>query len=162
VTAEVKIRPFQRGEGARLREVAVEAKVHWGYDRGLVEEWVGGGDFSDDALLARNAFVAEQAGRIVAWGAAFLNGSRMWLDDLWVMPDAMGRGIGRALFGRALDMAREQGAAALEWEAELHAVGFYRRLGGRYVRDTEPGLFGPSGPVMAIELGGQDHGDSGH
>lgn len=35
--------------------------------------------------------------------------------DLFVAPEARGKGVGRALIEKALEVARESGAAALEW-----------------------------------------------
>jgi GNAT superfamily N-acetyltransferase len=35
--------------------------------------------------------------------------------DLFVIPEARGKGVGRALIEKALEVARESGAAALEW-----------------------------------------------
>ena len=31
----------------------------------------------------------------------------------------------------------------MEWEAEPNALGFYERMGGRYLRDSEPERMGP-------------------
>jgi GNAT superfamily N-acetyltransferase len=36
------------------------------------------------------------------------------LDDLYVVPERRGRGLGRALLRAALDAARERGAASFE------------------------------------------------
>jgi GNAT superfamily N-acetyltransferase len=35
--------------------------------------------------------------------------------DLFVLPDARGKGVGRALIERALEVTRESGAVCLEW-----------------------------------------------
>lgn len=35
--------------------------------------------------------------------------------DLFVLPDARGKGVGRALIERALEVARDSGAVCLEW-----------------------------------------------
>src|SRR6266540_1944189 len=76
-----------------------------------------------------------------------------WLEDLWVEPAWMGRGVGSRLFGHAAAHARSAGANRLQWEAEPHAVGFYKQMGGRYVRDGEPSAWGRIIPVMGIDLG---------
>jgi hypothetical protein len=56
------------------------------------------------------------------------------------------------MFRHAAERGRELGASRMEWEAERHAIGFYEKLGGRYVRDSEPGEWGRRSPVMAVEL----------
>ena len=54
------------------------------------------------------------------------------------------------LFGRA----KAAGATAMEWEAEPLAVGFYEKMGGRHVRDSEPSpIWNRTIPVMALTLG---------
>jgi hypothetical protein len=40
----------------------------------------------------------------------------------------------------------------MEWEAEPNAVGFYERMGGRHVRDSEPNEWGRVLEVMAVDL----------
>jgi ribosomal protein S18 acetylase RimI-like enzyme len=63
---------------------------------------------------------------------------RVWiLYDLYVVPEARQRGIGRALMERARAFARESGAKALLLETavdNLAAQALYESLG--YVRDT--------------------------
>jgi hypothetical protein len=39
----------------------------------------------------------------------------------------------------------------MEWEAERHSVGFYEKMGGRYVRDSAPGVWGRVSRVRAVE-----------
>lgn len=74
------------------------------------------------------------------------------LEDLWVDPPAMGRGIGARLFRRAVERARACGATRLEWEAEPNAVGFYEKMGGSVLRDSEPSEWGRVLPVMGVSL----------
>ena len=153
---EVRIRAADPGEGERLREIAVAAKSHWGYDVAWVRRWAAEGDFSPAALRARDVWVAEANGRTVGWAALIRGGEpdTATLDDLWVEPEWIGKGLGSLLFRRAVERARELGAKRLEWEAEPNAVGFYERLGGRYVRDSERTMWNRVVPVMALDLDG--------
>ena len=41
---------------------------------------------------------------------------------------------------------------ATEWEAEPNAVGFYEKLGGRYLRDSEPSAWGRVIRVLGVDL----------
>ena len=49
--------------------------------------------------------------------------------------------------------ARERGARRLEWEAEPNATGFYERMGGTYVRDSEVTEWGRVLEVLGLDLG---------
>jgi GNAT superfamily N-acetyltransferase len=58
------------------------------------------------------------------------------LDYLWVEPESMGRGLGRALLSHALETARTHGAARLAIDSDPHAEEFYRRMGARCVGEV--------------------------
>ena len=135
-----------------MREIAVEAKAHWGYDRALVEEWALGGDFDHESLRKRLLYVAESDGRPVGWAALIPRGEVGWLEDLWVEPAWIGRGVGRALFEHVAAEARQRGARRLEWEAEPNAQGFYEHLGATYVRDSEETEWGRVLEVLGVDL----------
>ena len=132
----------------RVRQLTFESKAHWGYDRGFVRSWAEGLTFDGD----RERWVAEVDGAVLAWAALVPPAEGIAvLDDLWVDPAAIGRGLGSRLFRVAADRARELGAERLEWGAEPNAVGFYEKLGGRKLRDhiTE---WGRVAPWMGLEL----------
>jgi GNAT superfamily N-acetyltransferase len=55
-----------------------------------------------------------------------------WLDELYVVPAHRGRGVGRALLLRALDVARESGCRAVDLEVDsehARAEHLYEREG---------------------------------
>jgi GNAT superfamily N-acetyltransferase len=64
----------------------------------------------------------------------------IWLEDLFVEPDARGAGLGRALLGRLAALVLERGGARLEWNVldwnEL-GKGFYRGIGAAHVDGWE-------------------------
>ena len=144
----ISVRGSRPGDFERVRELTLESKAHWGYDRDFVRRWAEGLSFES----ACERWVAELDGEIVAWAALVppADGVAV-LDDLWVAPAAMGRGLGSRLFRLAADRARELGAQRLEWGAEPNAVGFYEKLGGRKLRDhvTE---WGRVAPWMGLDL----------
>jgi GNAT superfamily N-acetyltransferase len=149
---DVAVRAGREDDFTRLREIAVDAKAHWGYDRARVEEWAVGGDFEPESLRARLVFVAEAGSAPIGWASLIPRGEVGWLEDLWVEPAWIGRGIGRLLFEHAADRARELGAQRLEWEAEPNATGFYEHMGGTYVRDSEVSEWGRVLDVLGVEL----------
>jgi GNAT superfamily N-acetyltransferase len=149
----VKMRMPRPHEGERLREIAVSAKAHWGYEMDRVKDWAAKGDFSAEGMAAKHVYVAEVNRQLVGWAAGMSRGEVYWLDDLWIEPPSMRQGVGRRLFRRSATEARRSGARRMEWEAERHAIGFYEKMGGRYLRESGPGTLGRVSPVMGLDLG---------
>lgn len=149
--AALVIRPGDPAEGARLKEIAIASKGFWGYEPSLVREWADRGDFSPERLRELTLFVAEQGGRVVAWASLIPGGEAAWLEDLWVDPAWMGKGVGARLFREAAAHARAGGANGMEWEAEPNAIGFYEKMGGKHVRDRT-GEWGRTLSVMGVDL----------
>jgi GNAT superfamily N-acetyltransferase len=150
--AGVRVRDGREQDFPRLRELAIDAKAHWGYDRGRVEAWAEGGDFEPESLSARLVYVAEADGAAIGWAALIPRGQVGWLEDLWVEPAWIGRGVGRLLFEHVAAQARERGARRLEWEAEPNAQGFYEHMGASYVRDSEVTEWGRVLQILGVEL----------
>jgi hypothetical protein len=48
------------------------------------------------------------------------------------------RKIDSLLFRHVVERVKQSGAARIEWEAEPNALGFYEKMGGRYLRDSQP------------------------
>ena len=148
----IMVRPGRPDEGERLKELAIAAKCHWGYERDRVRAWADQGDFSPQRLAQLTVFVAEANGRAVGWSSLIPRGDVGWLEDLWVEPAWMGRGVGARLFRATAAEARSVGATVLEWEAEPNAIGFYEKMGGTYRRDSKPTEWGRTVSVMGIDL----------
>jgi GNAT superfamily N-acetyltransferase len=58
----------------------------------------------------------------------------LWLEDLFVLPEARRRGVGRALLQRVAALAVERDCGRLEWSVldwNQPAIDFYRSLGAR-------------------------------
>jgi len=67
--------------------------------------------------------------RIVGFATTLVTGHVSELEDLFVDPDWMHRGIGRELVLDAVAIARMQGVSRIEVTANHHALGFYEKVG---------------------------------
>ena len=87
---------------------------------------------------AAYALVAEIGDEIVGFALYFLNFSTwegvhgIYLEDLYVMPEHRGTGLGKALLKSLAQIAVERGYARFEWwvlDWNTPSIDFYRRLG---------------------------------
>ena len=114
-----------------------------------------------DAFGPRAAFrvvVAEIGGRVVGY-ASFLPGynsdiavPELWMLDLFVIPAARGRGLGRALVRTVARETVRRGFTCLEWgvrDDNTRARRFYRRLGARIGSARIASLIGRSLRTLA-------------
>lgn len=116
-----------------LSAIAHAAKAHWGYPA----EWLGGWEavltITPGDLKRYDIVVAEEGGRPLGFSATVAGVPRWTLDHLWILPEAMGRGVGRRLVEEALARAAAAGAVGLEIESDPNAEGFYVSCGARRV-----------------------------
>jgi GNAT superfamily N-acetyltransferase len=70
--------------------------------------------------------------------STFLARPTLYLEDLFVTPDARGRGAGKALLAALARIAGRRGCGRMEWAVldwNTPAIGFYERLGARLRKD---------------------------
>jgi GNAT superfamily N-acetyltransferase len=103
-------------------------------DEALVHESLFGSAPSAEVVIARAG--GEPVGFAVWFynHSTFLGRRGLYLEDLFVVPEWRGRGIGRALLVYLAKLAVERECGRMEW-AVLNwnepAIGFYRSLGAR-------------------------------
>jgi GNAT superfamily N-acetyltransferase len=129
----MQILPAKPEDAARLSEIAFAAKRHWGYPDHWMESWRDILTLTPEFIASHETFSAVVDGQSVGFYALGQKDGRLDLRHLWVLPDWMGRGIGRSLFCHALERTRASGFWELEIESDPHAEGFYQHLGARRV-----------------------------
>jgi GNAT superfamily N-acetyltransferase len=70
--------------------------------------------------------------------STFLAQPGLYLEDLFVLPDYRGKGIGKALLCHLADLAVERGCGRLEWSVldwNQPAIDFYQHMGATVLPD---------------------------
>jgi len=87
--------------------------------------------------------------------STFLAQPGIYLEDLFVVPEARGHGYGRQLLAYLARIAGERGCGRVEWSVldwNAPAIGFYRKLGALPMEDWT--VFRLTGPALT-RLAGQ-------
>lgn len=85
--------------------------------------------FAGDHVDAGRTRVATRDGQVVGFATAQRTDDGYELDDLFVDPDWMRRGVARLLVGDAVSSARSDGVTRIDVTANPHAAQFYESVG---------------------------------
>ena len=137
-----------------LTEIAISAKRHWNYPERWIELWTPALTISPDYVSKNETWLAVVNEMPVGFYSLVQEDDALWLDNLWVLPDAMGKGIGKKLFQHAVERSRELGASILKIEADPNAQSFYEKMGARKVGEHHSEIDGQPRilPIMEINL----------
>ncbi len=118
-------------EAGQLTELALRSKASWGYDPVFMEACRDDLTVTREDIADNPTYVVDGAGAVAGFYLLRPHGRAARLEFLYVAPEAMGKGYGRALFSHAVTQARDAGAVQMTWDADPHAVPFYRKMGAR-------------------------------
>jgi GNAT superfamily N-acetyltransferase len=129
----LEIQRAQPDAANTLTRIASAAKAHWGYPEQWMERWRDALTITPEFIRRNEVHVATVEGEQAGFYALVGEGRRIELEHLWVLPERMGAGVGRALFEHAVRTAASLGAGVVGIEADPNAEGFYRQMGARRV-----------------------------
>lgn len=137
-----------------LSQVALSAKAHWGYPEKLMQAWTPELTFSPEYFNDNESWIAIVDDRPVAFYTLQDRAGTAWIENLWVLPNYIGKGVGRQLFLHALSRAHELGYKTLQLEADPNAAAFYEKMGMSKVSERHTKVDGQPRvlPIMEIDL----------
>jgi GNAT superfamily N-acetyltransferase len=123
------IRPALPSEADSLARLAWRAKALWGYPVDMLEQWRVELSPTETCINTLPTFVAEIDGVVAGWCQIGMNFTPVALEHLWVDPDFMRRGVGRALITAACEHLKLHKVRMLAIDADPHAEPFYLHCG---------------------------------
>ena len=150
----ITIRRVLPEEAEVLTRIAISAKAHWGYPERWMEIWRPQLTFSPEYFEKNESWVSVDGAKLIAFYTLQEKNGNAWLENLWVLPEYIGKGVGKQLFLHAIELARQRGYQNLQLEADPNAAGFYEKMGmyqigeRRSEVDDQPRIL----PLMEIEL----------
>ena len=150
------IRLARIDEAPGLSELCVRSKASWGYDEAFMALARVALQVNPEQIERDDVWVATGADGEVAGIVALGPGERpdtLDLDKLFVEPQQIRSGVGRALLAHAIIEARRRGADRLTILADPYAAGFYERNGAQLIGEAPSnGIPGRSLPLYEVML----------
>lgn len=136
----ISLRPARLDEALALADLAMRSKAHWGYDAAFMERCRNELTVTERHIRGALCLVAEEADEALAFIAAEISTpGEAEISLLFVAPEAMGRGVGRALIEAASAHFAGHGIEALVTAADPHAEAFYHNVGFATVGEEPSG-----------------------
>jgi N-acetylglutamate synthase-like GNAT family acetyltransferase len=151
---DIQIRRAQPEEAAALTEIAQAAKRHWGYPENWIEHWKDDLTITPDFITTNEMYVAINGEEIAGCCALVMSDSLAELEHMWIRPEHMGNGVGRALFNKIVERATTLNAKVMELSADPNAEGFYQRMGATRIGEVRSEIEGQPRvlPRMSLDL----------
>jgi GNAT superfamily N-acetyltransferase len=105
-------------------------------------------ELSEHGVTDGRTRVADADGRVIGFATWLGAGDVTEIEDLFVHPDWMRRGVGRALVQDLISLAHGRGVRRVEVTGNPHARAFYERVGFTHDHEVET----PLGPGLRMHL----------
>jgi GNAT superfamily N-acetyltransferase len=149
VPAEIHIVDAKEQSLADINGLIARSKAHWSWPREYLKEALPLHRISLAYVRGNHCFeVLDAHDRLIAFFSVVVNDTRVVLDNLWVTPELIGKGIGRRACEHVFRLARERGWTELWVLPDPPAEGFYVKAGFLDTGERVPSRV-PGGPVFS-------------
>ena len=134
---------------AKLTEICVESKRHWGYPEYLIDIWRDELTITPRYIRHHNILkITDEHNEILGFGAInSVNGNGLYeIDHLWVLPKYIGKRIGKVLLERLEEIAGPD--KTIRVVSDPNAMSFYQNYGYHKVGEVKSKPDGRTLPLL--------------
>jgi GNAT superfamily N-acetyltransferase len=151
--AMLRIRQGIPEDAPTLSELAFRSKAFWGYSPEFMEACHRELTYNETDFPSYYFAVAEDPQLVGFYCLGFLTDTETQLHSLFVDPDFMGQGYGRALLNHAKIQARVFGSKSILIVSDPHAVDFFRAQHAVICGEKASPVFGGRMlPLLTLEI----------
>ncbi len=145
--------PADVSDGKILTDIALISKAFWGYSNDLIESWREELTITSKMIEEFTIYKFLQDNTIVGFYA--LNSPKentIELEVLFVLPDFIGRKIGKQLVYHSFEKAKRLGCNSMTLLADPNAVAFYESRGFCEIDRKESSIPNRFLPILKVDL----------
>lgn len=148
----IELRDTRPTDAAQLSSIAKAAKRYWNYPEELLALWDGELTITPEYLADALAACAVVEDQPVAFYALRQTAGAWEIDHLWVLPEYIGRGLGKRLYAHALERLKGMGIRVARVASDPNAEGFYLKMGARRIGSVPSSPAGRRVPLLEINI----------
>lgn len=160
---ELCIREAKRSEHEKLTQIGFAAKRYWDYPQEYFAIWKDELTITEKYIDDNVVFAVRSDEVIVAYYSIvqvaedFFAGETkvekgFWLEHMFVLPEHIGKGIGKAMYRHAIDFCRDNDIEQLRVFADPNAKGFYEKQGANYLQERPSNIEGRNVGLYCVKV----------
>jgi ribosomal protein S18 acetylase RimI-like enzyme len=137
----------------RLTEITKKSKAHWGYSDEQMEKWNNNLTITRDYIEENLVFNLIDENQIIGYYSYLrLENNQVKIDNLFILPEYIGKGFGSFLMNDFLERMRNEKHQKIILDSEPNAEQFYKKIGFTKIGEFETSIKNRFMPIMEMKL----------
>lgn len=132
-----------------LTQITMRSKGYWGYTMDQMKAWEADLTISPNYIQDNSVFKLLEDDVVVGYYSYFPTAPEtIKLDNLFILPEQIGKGFGKYLLDDLSTRARNLGYRSILVDSDPHATVFYQKMGFRIINQLESSIKNRFLPIM--------------
>ncbi|MFC0778976.1 GNAT family N-acetyltransferase [Flavobacterium sp. HJSW_4] len=137
----------------RLTEITKKSKAYWGYSEEQMEKWSNNLTVTADYIERNPVFNLIDENQIIGYYSYLKEeDNQVKLDNLFILPEYIGKGFGLFLMNDFLERMRNEKFKKIILDSEPNAEQFYQKIGFTKIGEFETSIKNRFMPIMEMKL----------
>jgi len=134
-----------------LTELTIRSKSHWDYSPKQIEAWRSELSVPETYIVEKNVYKLTNNNTIIGYYSFYeLSQSEVKLENLFVEPESIGKGIGKRLMADLIKRLKNSAYKKIILDADPNAENFYKKLGFTVIGKLETSIKNRYLPIMEL------------
>ncbi|WP_159800337.1 GNAT family N-acetyltransferase [Flavobacterium sp. MK4S-17] len=126
----MKIEKSYSNDSGILTDITKKSKAYWGYPEDLLDKWSDQLTITKAYIESNNVFKMVLDNKVIGYYSFFYeSNTTIRLDNLFLLPDFIGKGFGKILMDDFLKRIKTEGTVNVILESDPGAEKFYKKFG---------------------------------
>lgn len=136
-----------------LTDLTVRSKSFWNYSEHQIKEWLPVLTISEAYIEEKEVYKLVKDDEIIAYYAYVANSPNVvLLDNMFVLPEYIGKGLGKKMMNDFLQRVKPQGCSKVILYSDPNSEGFYHSFGFEVIGQEKTSIVGRFLPIMSKAL----------
>ncbi|WP_026728302.1 GNAT family N-acetyltransferase [Flavobacterium denitrificans] len=136
-----------------LTSITKKSKAYWGYSAEQIQKWDKSLTITQDYIRNNDTFKLIDNNLIIGYYSYFFKeGKTIKLDNLFILPEYIGKGFGKQLLLDFLNRMKDEKIEKIILDSEPNAESFYSKMGFVKIGEFETSIKNRFMPIMEMKL----------